>query len=535
MKSRTLLKGLAGFYMLVAGYVAFGQNETRLLKSTPLNKAATIAASVPGVHAKTTAATTLSRLTGAMYAQHNGAYYEPVDSYMYKYSGARGGDLMSEMLGYDNGEQFAYQPGFSNYMDDMRYTQTFDERNNILTTLYESWDAPVSGWKNNYRYVYTYDGMNNMTSNIRQNWSGSLNNWVNANQTIYSYDANGNMLTQIERYWQTSSSSWVNDTKYTFTYDANKNRLSNLYQSWNSGSNTWSNQDQTLYTFDAANNVLTQIYMTWTTSGGGSWRNQNKTAYTYNGNAPLTRLYQTWNTFGSGSWNNSNQNLYTYDTVVLTNLMKDVYQTWGGSSWSNSSQTMYTYDAANNRISETGQTWVFGFPSAWRNSYYHTSGYDSRHNLVSHLEQTWSTGSSAWVNNRQYDYTFNKYDQMTSRKSNTWNAGGFWYPTTSDYYSRYYYEEYSTGVSNVYATNGTLQLYPVPASSTLTVNLEWNTAQAAVATIYDMQGRAVAQWQLGNAAAYHSMISVAQLADGNYILRIKGEKDIMVQQFAVAH
>jgi hypothetical protein len=135
-----------------------------------------------------------------------------------------------------------------------------------------------------------------------------------------------------------------------------------------------------------------------------------------------------------------------------------------------------------------------------------------------------------------YDFSYNNYNQLTSHKSNTWNAGGFWFPTTTDYYNRYYYEEYgSTGVANKENTQAELKLYPVPAMGTMNMDLKWSTAQSATIAIFDMHGRVMSQWQLSSTDTYHKSIDVSQMPAGIYILKVQGAKDATIQQFTVAH
>ena len=63
---------------------------------------------------------------------------------------------------------------------------------------------------------------------IEKKWQD--NAWVNNCRYTSTYDANGNQLTYLREDWQ--NNAWVNDYRYTSTYDANGNRLTGLREDW---------------------------------------------------------------------------------------------------------------------------------------------------------------------------------------------------------------------------------------------------------------------------------------------------------------
>lgn len=472
-----------------------------------------------------------SRVTGLVFARYNGAYYQPLDSISLKYSKNNGGDLNSEWPKYDVALVWLYDDGTGTYSELQRLSQSFDVNNNVSVQLAERWDAGSTSWVNLYRELYTYDSKNNMLGYIDQDWNTITGAWVNNYRYTYTYNSNNMQLTETDQYWKASASQWKNQYKYTNTFNTGNELTSQLYQAWNDADNTWDNRYLSLYTYDSGN-MLTYIEQNWDDSLL-AWNNRVKYSYTYDGNNNETvALEQIWNQ-NSSNWKNDNQHLYTYG--AQKNLLNDVYQEWGSGAWKNQWQDIYTYNNTNDRITTTQQDWS-SQQSAWKNMYFDSSAYDNRHNEIMRLMMDWKNADSAFVNDREIDFTYNQYDQLTSETATTWNAGGFWQPTTSDMQERFYYEEYGeTGIRQTTATAGNTTVYPSPAKNIVNIDLQWNKDQAATIGVYDAQGRLLNQLNVVSTKDSHTTLPVMSLPAGVYILKIRGEYDQAYKQFTVVH
>ena len=127
---------------------------------------------------------------------------------------------------------------------------------------------------------------------------------------------------------------------------------------------------------------------------------------------------------------------------------------------------------------------------------------------------------------------------MTNSIGMSYNIVGTFEFALGNPMSNYYYANYSltnVGVANVTKNNEEVNLYPVPASTSMHIDVNWHVAQAATAVIYDMQGHVVAQWDTPNGTQFSTVISVNNLAAGNYVLKIIGTESTVVKQFAVSH
>ncbi|RYE26219.1 MAG: T9SS type A sorting domain-containing protein [Sphingobacteriales bacterium] len=83
------------------------------------------------------------------------------------------------------------------------------------------------------------------------------------------------------------------------------------------------------------------------------------------------------------------------------------------------------------------------------------------------------------------------------------------------------WDSFPTSVAKLQQQGGTLKVYPVPASNTLNVAVNWDTEQSYTLTIADMMGRVVIQ---SAENSEQSTVDVTQLAAGAYNIILKGDK-----------
>lgn len=415
-------------------------------------------------------AATGSRLISYIHLVHDGVAYINADTFDIHYSGTRGGDLLHIPLKYDNGMALIYNTSTSSWDNKYKYTQTFDANNNITDYLSQQWSTVTSTWVNDQHQIKSYDAANNLTSDITQTWNTVTNSWENDYKSVYTYDANNNRLSEISQNWNTVTSTWDNASKYTYTYNAANKVTQEVDQTWNTATSTWDNYSKYTNTYDANNNQLTRLTQIWNTSTS-TWDNNGLTTSMYSvSNQFLTEIRQLWNN-STSSWDNYRKTIHA-DFVGL--------------------------------------------------------------NPQTDTVQNWNTSTSTWNNSIRYKYTYNSYGQYLTYISDAWNVGGFWQAINSDFSYRFHYEDYTTDVRSLSSVGGTADVYPVPATDKLNIDLKWDQVQPFTVTLIDLQGRVNRTWQLAAAASYHQVVSVGELPAGTYFLKIDGTKGHVVKQIVVS-
>lgn len=386
---------------------------------------------------------------------------------------------------------------------------------------------------------------------------------VDSTHFTYSNDRGGD-LNHIQKY--DNSNTWYYDTvyhnswAYSQTFDANNNIATATSQYWDG--TTWILYSKTLYSYNSSNQMTSKIMQSW---GGSSWQPVSKNVYSYNISGNLeTDVYHTWDTltlaFVAASQktyyydlmnrmiNETDQNLtgspvYTYQwayTYADSNVLTIAYNVWDGSGWANNNLVTNAYDSSDNRTSQLFQYWD-AMTSAYVNSSLDLySNFTSNHMPQTDIRQWWdNTGSGSWVNQMRYMHSYNSFGQLVNTVGESWSLAGIFQFALGDPKANYYYETYTTSnntaVKHVTNTNGTANVYPVPAQNVLNVDLKWNQAQAAVISICDVAGRVVAQMNVPVANTFSGSIPVANLANGTYIVRIDGTNGQVVKQIVVSH
>jgi len=167
----------------------------------------------------------------------------------------------------------------------------------------------------------------------------------------------------------------------------------------------------------------------------------------------------------------------------------------------------------------------------------YTYTYDSKNNQTSSIYQQWDHVGSVWVNNQRTRTTYTSFNQPQIITNDEWNTGGsIWQPSTGDQQERLYYQSYSTtGVENVAHTDGTVNIYPSPASNVISIDLNWNNAQPSVIAIYDATGRIYRQWQVSSATTYHAQVPVSDMPAGNYFVKVIGGQSQLEKTITIIH
>jgi hypothetical protein len=223
----------------------------------------------------------------------------------------------------------------------VRRISNYSINGNLLVEYTQKWNANT--WIDDSRYTPTYDPNGYIISGLNENWSN--NSWINNYKRSFTNDANGNMLTYLFEEW--SNNSWMNYGKHTYTYNSNGNMLTELQESWNN--NTWTNSSKSTYTYTINGNLLTQISENWTNN---AWVNNGKNTYSYNSNNKiLSIIHENW----QNAWVNNFKYDLTYDVNGFENQW--ISLNWNNNTWINNYKYSYINDIYGNSISGKYEIW----------------------------------------------------------------------------------------------------------------------------------------------------------------------------------
>lgn len=273
--------------------------------------------------------------------------------------------------------------------------------------------------------------------------------------TTQTFDTHDNILTKTQKDFDFSSSAFINSMFTTYTYDAMNNQLTELDQSWNTSTSAWENNTRFVNTFTAGNNLATQTELHWV---GTTWQNYHVDSFTYSStNKILLRLTKTWNTATSG-WDPFLRTTATYD--ASDNMTSMLYELWSGSTWNDDSKVIFSnYIGAGLYQKAIAQSWSYS-ASAFVNAYKDSITYNSYNQPVYYFDEQWST------------------------TTNSWN-------TDTSMSMHYYYELYSTGITEVNGNTTTLEVYPNPASDVINISAAIAGATHTTISLLDVTGRVV--------------------------------------------
>ncbi len=436
------------------------------------------AAPSPGTSAKSTA--TLSRLIATATDEHDGSNFVHSDSAFVTYSGERGGDMHNAPK-FDNGTMW-YNTG-GGLEETEKMAQTFDGNDNILSSLYQEWNGTT--WENSYGTAFTYDGNYNTLSETEVEWNGTA--WDSVYKYLYIYDVNNKLVNEVGM--SNNGSVWENEYQYINDLDLNSNVLLSLYMTWNTGANIWDSTGKQHYTYNSNNLQIEWWDESWQVN---MWQKHSRYLTTYDLNDhPVTEVRQSWN---GSAWIDARIVTNTFTNGDLVNTLEQ--------------------DGSSTNITNQVNT------------------FDGNHNKLTNIEQTWQNNN--FVNYRKTQWTYNNFDQVTSDTTFSW-VNNSWGYNGWNWASRYYYETYTAGINDNRQANNTLNIYPVPASNAITVEMVWDEQQPFIVAIIDMHGRQVATYSEKAAPNYKRTIDVGQLSSGNYFIKIapNGGK-ASYQQFVIA-
>jgi len=293
--------------------------------------------------------------------------------YSYNAAGKENGTAEADML---NG---AWQDKFR------QINYSFDANNNLLEYDVQLWN---SGFVNVKKYKYTYDQANNLISELTQTWVAANGSWANSQYIYNSYDSDNNLLTQLFQIWVVATNSWKNNAYVVNTYDSDHNRLTSTQQQWNTGTATWENTNKETATYNTSNQYTTYVYEKWNNTTS-SWENNSRNLYTYTGGDLTEQVEETYHS-NTSTYTTTQKTLHFYDGNHR--VSESVLLRYNASimALENRAKYNYTYDNHDNLVANLIKRW-YSNTNSWENDsrilhYYssktvglHTAGTQAEH------------------------------------------------------------------------------------------------------------------------------------------------------------
>lgn len=248
----------------------------------------------------------------------------------------------------------------------------------------------------------------------------------------------------------------------------------------------------------------------------GSWVLVGKELYMYDINNDLIHKIDTvW----SGSGYNSVGCHYTYGS---SHKLLSVYQNQVNTFTIDSTRTFYYYNSSNQCDTVTGDIWWGG---TWQALYKRVFIYAGGKRVLCRLNNSliekaelaqvtpslsetkrlrWDPTSSTWVNYINYDSVYRLYYDVPAAIENTPDA-----------------------------KNVKCNLYPVPASSYLQIDLQQNESNPISFAIYNMDGRLISKWEEKPQTELKKQVPLDNLPIGQYVLYINNSKEELYKRFEI--
>jgi len=109
--------------------------------------------------------------------------------------------------------------------DTARYLYSFNDNAKRLSCVSQKLKSGM--WVDTLRHTNAYDQNNNVLLDLRESWEGQ---WIGVNRIQYEYDTYGNVISELHEGWE--SGQWIGRTRYTATYDAMGNQTYYLDETW---------------------------------------------------------------------------------------------------------------------------------------------------------------------------------------------------------------------------------------------------------------------------------------------------------------
>lgn len=223
--------------------------------------------------------------------------------------------------------------------------------------------------------------------------------------------------------------------------------------------------------------------------------------YMYNASGQLDSVYS--HAGSPGNWMLTMKTFYDYD--INQNLITKRIEELSAGIWAPYNRTIYTYDTSHNLLTAEQAN---GYAMAYKNVYKYYYTYNSYNQVTLFYMEEWDSNTSTWV------------DFITGMDPG---------PRRSYFYYELYYP---SGIDEIRQDKISINVYPNPASSFITLEFSTQPSKSFTASIYDIQGRLYRQWNENSPGKYKRSIPVDNLPAGNYIIKLSGGIED-VQQFVI--
>lgn len=357
--------------------------------------------------------------------------------------------------------------------------------------------------------TYAYSGsrggsiMGQMRYDNGNTYYNTGSSYLNVRKYAQTFDGHGNILTHTEQMYDFSSSAFINDLKSTYVYDGNDDVLIETNQIWNSSSSAWEYTNRYTYTLTTPHLMQSSLQERW---NGSAWENASRDSVTYNSaHNPTTRKNWNWNN-ATSAWDLADRNLFNYDGS--NNETSDLFQNWNASSntWENYYQDTFAHFTSSNRFQIL-------------------------------IHRTWDAGANVFVNGYRDSFIYNSYHEPDYFYEDNWNVAGTgsWTTDSNSTKGHFYYELYTSSVSNCSTNKIDLCVYPNPATDVVKLNFIAMTCGKTFVRITDITGRVVALMSNVEVVAGQNNVTIPldDIASGTYLVQIMIDGICITQKIAV--
>ena len=350
----------------------------------------------------------------------------------------------------------------------VRSEQTPHFTNRLSTYLYSEADSLTNELQDKYSGEYSYNEDTLESVLIKELFE---NEWREIENYLYQYDE----TRILEEIYQVYDNGWINYQQKLYTY--NEENIITTYELKYWVENLWNPYLQIDYIYDEEWFLIREEWTYFTT------RENNiiyKVEYVYNLEERITT--ELWSYSADGvTWINYSQGIYQRDEAGF--LVNELWQNYFADVWYDYSQYNYTYNEA--LLLEHIAGFLMG-ENGWVNysdvAYEYTEDYYTSL-LVSKL---WSVEESAWMNNYQYQYT--------------------------------YEEIVSNDVQEVTKPHLQVMLYPNPLQTSVKYSANQLLQKVEV---FNLKGQKVYSTKLSSSKGVLLDLDISSLANGIYLFRFE--------------
>jgi len=408
---------------------------------------------------------------------------------------------------------------YSTQNDPERYTYTYDDELNMTIILQKR--MVNQEWVNNAFESIDYNESNLPVLSTLKFWNGST--YENGGRTAFTYDELNLLAEEIEQVWV---GDWENETRTTYSRYPNGMEAARLVETWDG--TDWENQSNQIIIRNDQGTIEEITFQVWQ---GDGWENTFKIQNVLLSETLIDSSYTK--TFEEGSWIDLYVEAYEYNTQNWLDNVTGCF--WIEGSWVNDIFAEYTYN-------NNGQVDV-GITKSWENDQWLNSErsnfyYNNWGKYQSIISETWD--GSQWVNASYDNYSFDGNGNALEGEIYQWVDGGWLSIQDAPILMTYNYgfeEQIFNGflVEAAYrsvlvgeaempmvAQDNHMILMPNPVADFIQLQLD-EPVENAVIAIYDLTGKKLLEIQEARLSDNETIIHVAGLEPGLYILTLKTE------------